>query len=71
MTTTNQAVDAEIERRYGKIRTDATPILYAILSELVDARLCETKQQKSEPEPMQPELNMEQPKKAPQAKKKK
>ena len=37
MTTTTNAVDAEIERRYGKIRTDATPILYAILAELVEA----------------------------------
>ena len=71
MTTTNQAVDEEIVRKYGKIRTDATPILYAILAELVEARLCATKQLKSEPEPMLPELNLEQSKKAPQAKKKK
>lgn len=71
MTITTQAVDDEIVRKYGKIRTDATPILYAILAELVEARLCATKQQKSEQESMLPELNLEQPKKAPQAKKKK
>lgn len=71
MTITTQAVDDEIVRKYGKIRTDATPILYAILSELVEARLCAKKQMKSEPEQMLPELNLEQPKKAPQAKKKK
>lgn len=71
MTPTNQAVDEEIVRKYGKIRTDATPILYAILAELVEARLCATKQLKSEPELKQPELILEQPKKSPQAKKKK
>lgn len=71
MTQIDNAVDDEIVRKYGKIRTDATPILYAILSELVEARLCAKKQMKSEPEQMQPELNLEQPKKAPQAKKKK
>jgi hypothetical protein len=71
MTQIYKAVDEEIVRKYGKIRTDATPILYAILAELVEARLCATKQLKSEPEQMLPELNLEQPKKSPQAKKKK
>lgn len=71
MTITNQAVDDEIVRKYGKIRTDATPILYAILAELVEARLCATKQQKSETETMQPELNLEQAEKVIRKRKKK
>ena len=72
MTQIDKAVDEEIVRKYGKIRTDATPILYAILSELVEARLCRQNSQKTIQEPQrQPELNLEQPKKSPQAKKKK
>lgn len=72
MTITTQAVDDEIVRKYGKIRTDATPILYAILAELVEDRLCRKDSQKTIQEPQrQPELNLEQPKKVPQAKKKK
>ena len=60
MTQIDKAVDDEIVRKYGKIRTDATPILYAILAELVEDRLCRKDYQKTIQEPQQqPELQLQ------------